>query len=190
MRARELLTGNVLWLSIVSLLNDAASEMIYPLLPIFMVGTLGAGTAFVGVVEGIAESTSSLLKFASGWWSDRVQRRKPLVVWGYSVAALARPLVGLTTAPWQVLVIRFADRVGKGIRTAPRDALLADSVPETHRGRAFGLHRASDHFGAVMGPLEAFLASRGLKTLELRVREQSRTALALAEWLQTDPRVS
>src|SRR5688572_104089 len=155
MRTRDLLTGNVLWLSIVSLLNDAASEMIYPLLPLFMVGTLGAGTAFVGVVEGIAESTSSLLKFASGWWSDRVQRRKPLVVWGYTVAALARPLVGLTTAPWQVLVIRFADRVGKGIRTAPRDALLADSVPVTHRGRAFGLHRASDHLGAVIGPLLA-----------------------------------
>ena len=155
MRTRDLLTGNVLWLSIVSLLNDTASEMIYPLLPIFLVGTLGAGTAFVGVIEGVAESTSSLLKLASGWWSDRVHRRKPLVVWGYSVASLARPLVGLTTAPWQVLLIRFADRVGKGIRTAPRDALLADSVPVTHRGRAFGLHRGSDHLGAVIGPVLA-----------------------------------
>jgi MFS family permease len=155
MRTRDLLTGNVLWLSIVSLLNDMASEMIYPLLPIFLVGTLGAGTAFVGVVEGIAESTASLLKFGSGWWSDRVHRRKPLVLGGYTLASLARPLVGLATAPWQVLVIRFADRVGKGIRTAPRDAMLADSVPATHRGRAFGVHRASDHLGAVIGPLVA-----------------------------------
>jgi MFS family permease len=155
MRKRDLLTGNVLWLSVVSLLNDTASEMIYPLLPLFLVGTLGAGAAFVGVIEGMAESTASLLKLASGWWSDRVHRRKPLVVWGYSLATFARPLVGVTTAPWQVLVIRVADRAGKGIRTAPRDALLAESVPETHRGRAFGLHRAADHLGAVMGPLLA-----------------------------------
>ena len=171
MRTRDLLTGNVLWLSIVSLLNDMASEMIYPLLPIFLVGTLGAGTAFVGVVEGIAESTASLLKFGSGWWSDRVHRRKPLVMGGYTLASLARPLVGLATAPWQVLVIRFADRVGKGIRTAPRDALLADSVPATHRGRAFGVHRASDHLGAVIGPLLAsgllVLLSNDLRTVFL-----------------------
>jgi MFS family permease len=155
MRKRDLLTGNVLWLSVVSLLNDTASEMIYPLLPVFMVGTLGASAAFVGVVEGVAQSTSSLLKLAGGWWSDRAHRRKPLVVWGYTVASLARPLVGLATAPWHVLAIRFADRVGKGVRAAPRDALLAESVADAYRGRAFGVHRAADHLGAVIGPLMA-----------------------------------
>jgi MFS family permease len=147
--------GNVLWLSLVSLLNDAASEMIYPLLPFFLVGTLGAGPAFLGVVEGIAESTSSFVKLASGWFSDRFRQRKPLVAVGYGVAAAVRPVIALATAPWHVLVIRFADRLGKGVRTAPRDALLAESVDAAVRGRAFGVHRAADHAGAFFGPLLA-----------------------------------
>lgn len=167
MRKRDLLTGNVLWLSVVSLLNDAASEMIYPLLPLFLVGTLGASMTFVGLIEGVAESTSSLLKLVSGWWSDRVRRRKPLVVWGYGIATVARPLVALATAPWHVLAIRFGDRIGKGMRTAPRDALLAESVPATHRGRAFGVHRAADHLGAVIGPV---IASLLLLLLDGRLR--------------------
>lgn len=153
---RAALRGNVLWLSIVSLLTDLSSEMIYPLLPFFLI-MLGAGPAFLGLVEGIAEATASLLKLASGWFSDRVGRRKPLVVAGYSLASIARPLVGLATAPWHVLVIRFADRVGKGLRTAPRDALLAASVDPAQRGTAFGIHRAADHAGAVLGPLLATL---------------------------------
>jgi MFS family permease len=154
-RAPGLMRGNVLWLSVASFLNDASSEMIYPLLPLFLTGTLGAGAAFLGVIEGAAESASSLLKLASGWLADRTGRRKPLTVLGYTTAALARPLIALVTAAWQVLAIRLLDRVGKGLRTAPRDALLAESVPEEHRGAAFGLHRAADHSGAVAGPLLA-----------------------------------
>jgi MFS family permease len=152
---RGLLRGNVLWLSIVSLLNDTASEMIYPLLPFFLVGSLGASAAVLGLVEGVAESTSSLLKLASGWVSDRLRRRRPLVIGGYAIASAARPVIALATSPWHVLVIRFADRVGKGVRAAPRDALLADSVDEAVRGRAFGIHRAADHTGAFLGPLVA-----------------------------------
>ncbi|MGH7475705.1 MAG: MFS transporter [Longimicrobiales bacterium] len=154
-RLKHLLAGNVLWLSIISLLNDAASEMIYPLLPLFIVGTLGAGPAVLGLIEGVAETTSSLIKLLGGWLSDRFHRRKPLVVGGYGAAAIARPLIAAATAPWHVLAIRFADRVGKGVRTAPRDALLAESVPAARRGTAFGVHRAADHAGAVIGPLLA-----------------------------------
>jgi MFS family permease len=164
---RALFQGNVLWLSIVSLLNDTASEMIYPLLPAFLVVTLGASPAFLGLVEGIAESVSSFLKLGSGWLSDRVHRRKPLVFAGYALASVARPLVALAAAPWHVLAVRFADRVGKGVRSAPRDALLAGSVPAHQRGTAFGFHRAADHAGAVLGPL---LAAALLLALAGRVR--------------------
>ena len=153
---------NVLALSLVSLLTDASSEIIYPLLPLFLSTVLGASAAAVGLVEGAAESTAALLKLASGWWSDRVRRRKPLVVAGYALAAVARPLLALATATSQVLAIRMTDRVGKGIRTAPRDALIADSVAPEIRGRAFGFHRAADHAGAVIGPLLAFGMLRGL----------------------------
>lgn len=147
--------GNVLWLSIVSLFTDLSSEMIYPLLPFFLTTTLGAGAAFLGVVEGIAETTASMLKLASGWFSDRVRKRKPLVLAGYSIASISRPLIALAAAPWHILVIRFSDRIGKGIRSAPRDALLAESVDAGVRGRAFGFHRGADHAGAVLGPLAA-----------------------------------
>ncbi len=153
--ARRVLQGNVLWLSVVSLLTDFSSEMIYPLLPFFLTSVLGAGPAFLGLIEGIAETTASLLKLASGWFSDRIGKRKTLVLFGYGLASLARPLISLASAPWQVLAIRFSDRVGKGIRTAPRDALIADSVPKTQHGTAFGYHRAADHLGAVLGPLAA-----------------------------------
>ena len=167
MRIRALMTGNVLWLGIISLLNDAAAEMIFPLLPVFLVQTLGAGPVFVGLVEGVAETTSSLVKLGGGWLSDRVRRRKALVAWGYGVAAAVRPLIALASAPWHVLAVRFVDRVGKGVRTAPRDALLADSVVPERRGTAFGLHRAADHAGAVLGPL---LASGLLLVAPGRVR--------------------
>ncbi len=142
-------------LALVSLLNDASSEMIYPLLPLFLVGTLGAAPAFLGLVEGVAESTASLLKLAGGWISDRIGKRKALAAWGYGIAVTVRPLMAVAAAPWHVLGIRFTDRVGKGIRTAPRDALLAESVAPEVRGRAFGIHRAADHLGATIGPLLA-----------------------------------
>ena len=151
---------NVVTLGAVSLLTDASSEMIYPLLPIFLTATLGASAAAVGAIEGAAETTAALLKLASGWWSDRVRRRKPLVVAGYGIAGLARPLVAIATSASQVLAIRLTDRVGKGIRSSPRDALIADSVHPSLRGRAFGLHRAMDHAGAVIGPLLAWALLR------------------------------
>jgi MFS family permease len=141
----------------VSLLTDVASDMTYPLLPAFLATVLGASATAVGAIEGAAESTAALLRLVSGWWSDRVSRRKPLVMAGYTLASVIRPLIGLTQAASQVLAIRVADRVGKGIRGAPRDALIADSVDPAIRGRAFGFHRAADHAGAVVGPLLAFV---------------------------------
>lgn len=141
----------------VSLLTDVSTEMIYPLLPVFLTVTLGASVAFVGLVEGIAESTASLVKVWSGWHSDRVRRRKPLAIAGYGLSAVTRPVVALAAAGWHVLAARFIDRIGKGIRTAPRDALLAASVPDDERGRAFGLQRSMDHAGAAIGPLIAWV---------------------------------
>ncbi|WP_373061570.1 MFS transporter [Gemmatimonas sp.] len=148
-------TRNVLALAAVSFLTDASSEIIAPLLPLFLVGTLGATVSMVGLIEGGAEAVASLLKLASGWWSDRLSRRKPLIVAGYTIASLVRPLVAIAQSASQVLAIRLVDRVGKGIRGAPRDALLAASTPVEFRGRAFGFHRAADHAGAVVGPLIA-----------------------------------
>ena len=151
---------NVLVLAAVSFLTDASSEIIYPLLPIFLTTVLGTSAAAVGAIEGAAETTSALLKLASGWWSDRASRRKPLVVAGYALASLARPLVAVAQSAAQVLAIRLTDRVGKGIRGSPRDALIAESVDPAIRGRAFGFHRAADHAGAVVGPLIAFALLR------------------------------
>jgi len=147
---------NVKALGAVSLLNDASSEIIYPLLPFFLTRILGASLGMVGLVEGLAETTASLLKLYSGWLSDRLGRRKGLTLFGYGLASFTRPLLALATAPWQVLVLRFTDRVGKGIRTSPRDALIAASVSPLTRGKAFGFHRAMDHLGAAIGPLFAF----------------------------------
>ena len=151
------ITGNVLILGLVSLLTDISSEMIYPLLPLFLTTVLGGGPAFLGVIEGIAESTASILKLVSGIMSDRVRARKRFVLWGYGISALARPLIALATSPLAVLFIRFADRVGKGIRTSPRDALIAESIDPEVRGKAFGFHRSMDHAGALIGPLIATL---------------------------------
>jgi MFS family permease len=134
--------------------------MIYPLLPLFLSSVLGANASFIGAIEGAAESTAALLKLASGWWSDRVKRRKPLVVWGYGIASFVRPFVAIAQSATQVLAIRVADRVGKGIRTSPRDALLADSVDPGMRGQSFGFHAAADNAGAVLGPLVAFAMLR------------------------------
>ena len=150
------LPRTVIALGAVSLLTDLSSEMIYPLLPVFLSTTLGAGPLAIGAIEGAAESVAALLKLASGWWSDRLPRRKPLVIAGYGIASLVRPLIGLAQNVGQVLVIRLADRAGKGIRGAPRDALIADAVDASQRGRAYGFHRAADHAGAVAGPIVAF----------------------------------
>jgi len=156
----------VLALGWVSLLTDLSSEMIYPLLPAFLASVLGAGAVALGAIEGVAETTASVLKVASGFWSDRVRRRKPLVLAGYGLSGACRPLIGLAAAWPHVLGLRFADRVGKGLRTSPRDALIADAVPPTARGAAFGFHRAMDHAGAVLGPL----AAAGLLALGLPLR--------------------
>jgi len=154
-------------LGLVSLLTDVSSEMIYPLLPAFLTGSLGAGPAFLGVVEGLAETVAAFVKLASGRLSDRLRRRKPLVVAGYSLSSLVRPLVALAAAPAHVLIVRLLDRVGKGVRGAPRDALLAEVTAAAERGRAFGFQRAMDHAGAAVGPVLA--AAVLLATDELRV---------------------
>lgn len=154
--ARPSLGRNVLALSAVSLLTDASSEMIVPLLPVFLAITLGAGATGVGILEGSAQAMAALLQVVSGASSDRLRRRKPLVLAGYAIASALRPLMGLAQTLGQVVAIRLGDRVGKGLRGAPRDALIADSVPADMRGRAFGFHRAADHAGAVIGPLVAF----------------------------------
>ena len=168
-RQRLSLGRNVIALTLVSFFTDFSSEIIYPLLPLFLTTTLGASVGMLGAIEGAAETLASVLKVASGWWSDRVKRRKPLVVIGYVLASVARPLVAIAQSASHVLAIRLVDRVGKGIRTSPRDALIADSVDPAMRGRAFGIHRAGDHLGAVVGPLVAFvlLQSVGLTLRQL-----------------------
>jgi MFS family permease len=152
---RSGLSRNVVILSSVSLLNDAASEMIYPLLPAFLLSVLGAGPAALGVIEGVAESTASFLKLYSGYVSDRMKRRKNWIVAGYTLSNIIRPLIAVAGSWVQVLALRFTDRVGKGLRTSPRDALIAESTPPESRGAAYGFHRALDHGGAIVGPLLA-----------------------------------
>lgn len=151
------LSGNVLALSLVSLLNDTSSEIIYPLLPTFLALTLGASPFAIGLIEGFAESVAAFLKLFSGYLSDKFDRRKLPVFIGYSLASLTRPLLAFVNTWQQVLFVRLTDRVGKGIRGAPRDAILANSVPPEQRGLAFGFNRAADHLGAVFGPVAAFL---------------------------------
>jgi len=150
------LPQNVFAIGLVSLLNDASSEIIYPLLPVFLSLTLGASPAVVGLIEGAAESVSSLLKLFAGYFSDRRGQRKGFVVFGYAMANLVRPLLAFAGNWYQVLAIRLTDRVGKGIRGAPRDAMIADAVAPRERGLAFGFHRAMDHTGAVLGPLAGY----------------------------------
>lgn len=145
-------TRPVFFLGIVSLLTDISSEMIYPLVPLFLTTSLGAPVAAVGLIEGVAESAASALRTVSGWLSDRLRARKSLVVIGYALSAIAKPLLAAAQVWPAVLGARFVDRSGKGIRTAPRDALIADVTPFRLRGRAFGFHRAADTVGAIAGP--------------------------------------
>jgi len=153
-RTRGILAGvstNVLVLGVVSLLTDMSSEMIYPILPLFLV-SIGATGVFIGLIEGAAETTASLLKVPSGWYSDRYQRRKPFILGGYAASSLVKPALIIATSPWQVLGIRITERIGKGVRSAPRDAFIADSTAPEFRGKAFGFHKAMDSMGAVLGP--------------------------------------
>jgi MFS family permease len=146
----------VVMLGLVSLFTDAASEMIYPLVPVY-IAALGSGAILLGVIEGVAETTSSMLKLLSGIWSDKTGKKKLFVLIGYSISSLIRPLTGIVTSAWEIIIVRMFDRVGKGIRTSPRDALIASSVDESIRGKAFGFERAMDHIGAVVGPLLAIM---------------------------------
>ncbi len=154
-RLRLNLPRGIVALGFVSLFMDVSSEMIHGLLPLFVVGTLGASAAVLGLIEGLGEATASVVKLFSGILSDRIGRRKPLAVAGYALSALTKPLFALAGVPGVVLVARLADRVGKGIRGAPRDALVADLVPEAQRGAAYGLRQSMDTVGAFIGPLAA-----------------------------------
>jgi MFS family permease len=149
------------WLiGLISFVNDAASEMLYPLMPLYLATVLMGGPKALGLIEGIAEATSSIFKLVSGVIVDRTKKTKPWIVVGYFLAGIGRPLIAIANSWTWVLCIRFTDRLGKGLRTSPRDALLAESVPSNQRGLTFGLHRSMDNAGAVLGPLiAAFLLS-------------------------------
>ncbi|MDA8077991.1 MAG: MFS transporter [Nitrospiraceae bacterium] len=148
---------NVFFTGLVSLFMDFSSEMIYPLVPIFLSSVLGVNKSVIGLIEGIAESSAALTKVFSGWFSDLIGKRKILLIIGYGISTLSRPLIAVSTTWHQVLTFRFVDRVGKGIRGAPRDAIIAESSRREHIGRSFGFQRAMDTFGAVLGPSAAFV---------------------------------
>lgn len=148
---------NVFFTGLVSFFMDISSEMIYPLVPLFLANVLGVNKSMIGLIEGIAESTASLLKVFSGWLSDRIGQRKNLMLAGYAISTLSRPIIALAGTWQQVFAARFVDRLGKGIRTAPRDAIIADSTQSTHLARAFSFHRSMDTMGAVVGPAIALL---------------------------------
>ena len=179
------LPQNVRLLGWASLLNDIASEAIYPLLPQFLLG-LGGSRALLGLLEGLADTVASLLKLWTGAWSDRLGQRKVFVVVGYALAGLSRPCLGLATQIPQVFGIRLLDRIGKGLRTAPRDALITESTVESQRGYAFGFHRAMDHLGAAIGPLlaAAFLwfVPDGLRPLMLLTLIPGLIVIGLQVW--------
>ncbi|MCD6290136.1 MAG: MFS transporter [Anaerolineae bacterium] len=174
------LTRNVFVLGLVSFLNDMSSEMTLTLLPLFLANVLGVRTSVIGLIEGLAEATASLMKVGSGWWSDRIGQRKWLAFAGYALSALSKPFLAIANNWGTVLAVRWTDRVGKGIRTSPRDALLADSTPVETRGRAFGWHRAADTGGAVVGLALAawIIAATQRSALEL-TRETYRTIVLI-----------
>lgn len=151
------LERNVFFTGLVSFFMDFSSKMIYPLVPIFLSSVLGVNKSVIGLIEGIAESTASLLKVFSGWFSDRIGKRKIFMIAGYGISTLSRPIIALSALWGHVLVFRFIDRFGKGIRGAPRDAIIAESTPMKNLGRSFGFHRGMDTLGAVAGPAVAFI---------------------------------
>ena len=169
MARRTRLPATVIALGLTSFFTDVASEAVFPLLPGFL-ALLGAGPTFLGLLEGVADAVSAFLKYQSGRWAD-AGGKKGFVLGGYALATVVRPLLAIVTAPWQVLAIRVTDRVGKGIRSAPRDALIAGAVSSEESGRAFGFHQAMDHAGAVVGPL--------LATVLLALGVEVRTVFAL-----------
>jgi len=149
------LNPNVFFLGLVSFLTDVSSEMIFTLLPLFLLNVLGVATTVIGLIEGVADATASLFRILSGWLSDRLGKRKGLTILGYGLSTAVKPLMYIASTWGMVLGVRFCDRMGKGVRTAPRDALVADSVTSGQRGKAFGLHRAMDTFGAMVGIISA-----------------------------------
>jgi len=151
------LPRNVVALGMVSLFMDISSEMIYPLIPLFLNNVLLASKTYIGLIEGVAESTASVLKVFSGWLSDKLGKRKSIILWGYGISVFSRPILATATSWLGVLTYRFTDRLGKGVRTAPRDAIIADSTESGSLGKAFGFHRSMDTVGAVIGPALAFL---------------------------------
>src|SRR5438128_5391083 len=177
-------------LGAVSLLNDFASEMMYPLLPAFLTGVLGAGPQALGALDGAAELAAAFVKLAAGRLADRVPLRGPLIVLGYFTAVVVRPVIAVTGAAWQVIALRVGDRLGEGLRTPPRDALIADATLPALAGRAFGLQRGMDHEGAVLGPLVAWwlLAHRGagLRTVIAASLVPGVAVLVLAVWAVKD----
>ncbi len=150
------LNKNVFYAGITSFLTDTTSKMIYAVMPMFLI-SLGATKTEVSLIEGIAESTASLLKALSGWWSDKIGSNKPFMILGYAFTAFLSPLFAFAATPFQVLIIRFTERIGKGIRTAPRDSLVAASAGDSSQGKGFGFHKAMDNSGAIIGPLLAYL---------------------------------
>ena len=173
----------------VSLLNDFASEMVYPLLPAFITGVLGGGAVALGALDGAADAAAALVKLIAGRLADRKERRGPLIVGGYFLAAAVRPMIALTATAWQVVVLRVVDRLGKGLRTPPRDALIADVTPAPMVGRAFGLQRGLDHVGAVIGPLVAWLLltrHADVRTVILASIIPGVLVLVLATWAVRD----
>jgi MFS family permease len=177
LRLSSFLTRNVAALSVVSLLADASTEMIIPILPLFLVGVLGSTYSFVGLIEGSADSVSSLTKVVSGLYSDRIGKRKPFTVIGYAPTAFLKPLLYFAQTPLQVLGIRIPERIGKGMRGSPRDALIAESVDSAHLGKAFGFHRAFDTTGAIAGSLLGFIL---LTAISGSLSEVYRTIFALS----------
>lgn len=160
-RLTEGVSKNVVALGAVSGLTDVSSEMLYPVMPLFITAVLGAPVSAVGLIEGCAEATASLLNAASGYWSDHFKKRKPFVLWGYSLSAVSKPLMALAFGWPMVLLARITDRAGKGLRGSARDAIIAASTNEKHRGKAFGLHRAMDTLGAAIGPAVALVLLSG-----------------------------
>ncbi len=176
---------------LVSLFNDFASEMVYPLLPAFVTGVLGGGAVALGALDGAADAAAAAVKLWAGRLADRPARRGPLIVAGYFLAAAVRPVIAVTAAAWQVVTLRVTDRLGKGLRTPPRDALIADVTPEPMRGRAFGLQRGLDHVGAVLGPLAAWWMLSGgadVRTVIVASIAPGILVLVLALWAVTGQR--
>ena len=183
MKFLKSLPRTVFILGLVSLFTDASSEMIYPLLPLFLSLTLGAGPLALGLIEGVAESTAAILKMVSGIWADRLKQRKPMVVLGYGLSGFFRPFIGLAQVWPAVLALRFVDRIGKGVRTSPRDALIADVTKPSNRGTAYGFHRSMDHAGSVVGPLMAALLIAPFLGFSYRSVFLFSAVPALAAWL-------